>query len=189
MSSCNKDCICKEDDGFIIENNSFIQKLDSSSVWENLSLPNLKTIDGEAYRLMILPSYECEKRVSTITQNDQKAFLKISFYNSTDNQRRTDTLQRDIKYELSKKEFLELKKSFDYHCYWSMKASSDPTLDGVGYFLEAKKVQIDSCSKNDYHAVVRNKLDISFSKLCNQILELAESSLQEQESINNQCWH
>lgn len=89
--------------------------------------------------------------------------------------RRNDSLVSSIEKIITRKEWLNIAKTFEENCFWTMEtdiASDDYYLDGSGWILEGFK-QNTTCTNSKYHLAYRNSPDSSkFREICEKFMEL-----------------
>ncbi|MCB0839914.1 MAG: hypothetical protein KDD99_24760 [Bacteroidetes bacterium] len=175
--SCQNRCTCQFEPKTILANDLSINTLSvEESLWDNYQIPKLAP---DSYRLTIVPSYKCQKRVFSLINHPDSIYIE------------TYILGDSTHSELIKPDLVminKFQKAINESCFWIMESEPEPVLDGTTYLLEGRLSEENSCSKRVYHFVGRKQGDSTFWALCDQFLKMANTSLAEQNAINHLCW-
>lgn len=185
ISACTDTCKCSVDASLLEYNDSVKQSIDSIYFWSAFGLKDLHSFPDNAYRLAIIPSWECDKRVYTLVQNNDSAYIYVHKY-SFDHYYKYSLISKE-KYILDTSKLKEFESMLKNNCFWTKKSDEEETLDGVSWVLEGKINDKNSYSNRNSHIVCRKTDDSTFFMFCDKFLNLANSSYVEQNRINYEC--
>jgi hypothetical protein len=161
---------------------------DSTEVWKKFNLDNLESDSVNKYRLAILPSYDCERRVFTLVMDPKTPYVLINYYNKMVNDTFTDTLCRNEKIIVDIAGIENFEAIIERNCFWTMKSSEEQRLDGVAWLVEGFVTDQNPCTKKQLHVVWRKSEDSAFIEICNELLKLSGTKYSDQKEINRKCW-
>ena len=193
LTSCIAEkCNCPLDNEILKENIESIKEVENLDSWSKIGFQDYTKFENDTYRLIIYPSWQ-NSEISEYKLENEKGIYKITInrYKRLDNTENTKLKKIGQTKEilLSKTDWNKFDKLITNECFWVMPFSSKNSyFDGVSWILEVKKERKNNCSNQNYHIISRVADSPKFFELCDKLLNLANSSINEQNKLLDESW-
>lgn len=157
LSAClwRPDCPCYIDQEGLKHNAHSVAESAGYSLWVFYGLRKLKYLEGETYRLFVMPALS-EQTIYTLQRDQDSISLSVQYYNQMDLYPHRDSLDRQEIYAIPLSDWESVNQIADSACLWTMKPYSGyQSRDGTKYLLEMDRLQPHVCTEKNYHLIGR----------------------------------
>ncbi len=182
--SCDKYiCNCEVDEEMVYRNDTTINSLSQpddtgiQALWKRFDEPLLGDLDVPAYRLYRQKAFDGNLKILCVEQKGESAMIRIKEYVvSTPISNKKDSLITHKTRLLEEREWIDLKKTIDENCFWTILTEDTVSwlTEGAVWAVEGYHPSANNCTDRDYHIVGRGhpKKSLRFLRICEAIMAL-----------------
>lgn len=152
---------CNCNTSFLKENDSILKSTCPDSLLIKLdkryNQELLKNRYEESYRVYIRHSFNKYFQVYTVVKNNDGATLEVQEYLGSSGYSLDNKLDTTYSIDLTQNEWLNIKKSIDSNCFWSLRFDDgvrNEALDGGEMILQGYQPNKKNCANSDYYLII-----------------------------------